>query len=361
MKIALVGKYGEGDIIAGPERVARELYSKFGKNNITVIFIEYFFSEYSNSSVLKKLYGKKINENNIYRLGIIPLLLLLSKGNFDIIHLVNSQRFSLFILLLKRFIKGKLISTLHGFIRYEIPDKNFFTKRYFIDLWVENYIIKKSDSLIFPSKLLFETFNNYYNNLNEKSRIIHPGVSSLFFNQTRELKSFNSPFKIVVYNGFNDTIKKGLIELIELLEMAKYKIELYVFGNESKVKSTRNVSVVYSGSMTHEDLIAFLQDKHFIIKSPAFESFSIIIAECMTLGLIPIINDNVGITNFIKHKINGFIYNHKSREDLSNLINDIYNNKYDLKKISSFAKRIYDKLNWGQIAKLYIDVYQMKL
>ena len=38
MKIALVGRYGEGDILTGPERVARELYLQLKKKNIDVTF-----------------------------------------------------------------------------------------------------------------------------------------------------------------------------------------------------------------------------------------------------------------------------------------------------------------------------------
>jgi hypothetical protein len=39
MKIALIGRYGEGDIIPGPERVARELYRQLKKQNFDVTFL----------------------------------------------------------------------------------------------------------------------------------------------------------------------------------------------------------------------------------------------------------------------------------------------------------------------------------
>ena len=60
MKIALIGRYGDGEIVAGPERVAREIYYEFKQKNINADFLEYFFTGYTDYSVIKKIVGKKI-------------------------------------------------------------------------------------------------------------------------------------------------------------------------------------------------------------------------------------------------------------------------------------------------------------
>jgi len=98
MKLALIGRYGEREIVAGPERVARELFFELKKNNPQTVFIEYFFSGYANSSIYKKLFGKEfIHDNSIVRLGIFPLITFLVKEEFKIIHIVNLQRFILIL------------------------------------------------------------------------------------------------------------------------------------------------------------------------------------------------------------------------------------------------------------------------
>jgi glycosyltransferase involved in cell wall biosynthesis len=362
MRIALIGRFSEGEIISGPERVARELYSELIKNNLQVVFIEYFFSGYKNSSVSKKLFGREFHNNNsIMRLGIFPLLLFLIKEKFEVIHIVNIQRFILILFLVKPVIKSKLIATLHGFLKYENPKKNYWTKRYFLDFRVERLIIKKCRILIFPSKLLFQTFSQNYKITPENYRIIPNAVSNLFYNQITNFPPVANSIKLVFYNGLTESINKGIDELLKLLNNVIVKIELYVIGKKSELEVIDNVKVINVEPKCPEDLIHFLRDKHFIIKSSAFDTFSLFVAECMLLGLIPIINENIGIKDFVEHGVNGFLYDYSTSDGLANLLNDIYKDKYDLNLISNNARKIYDQLNWQNITRKYIDVYKSVL
>ena len=182
MKIALVGRYGEGEIITGPERVARELFSELKNKNIQVVFIEYFFSGYEESSIFKKLFCKKYFENkSIRKLGLFPLIFTFLQNEYDIIHVINSQRFILFLVILKKIISGKLVTTFHGLMHNEIPKNHHLTKRYFIDFWVESLLVKKSELIIFPSKLLYDAFNKRYNISSKQYQIIPNGISKIFY------------------------------------------------------------------------------------------------------------------------------------------------------------------------------------
>jgi glycosyltransferase involved in cell wall biosynthesis len=359
MKIALIGRFDEGEIVAGPERVGRELFYQIKKINAEIIFIEYFFSGYKDSSILKKLFGKKtINCESIIRLGIFPLILFLMKQKFEIIHIVNLQRFILILFLLKPFIKSKISATLHGFLKFEVSQNNFWTKRYFIDLWVEKLTIKKSELIIFPSHLLCETFNSHYQISEHKYRIIPNGISEIFSSQDRRYPRINDSLKIVFYNGLANSFSRRLDELVELLKHAKYRIELFIIGKKEKAVSANNLELNYSELKSQQELINFLVDKHFVIKSGVFDTFSIFIAECMTCGLIPIINQNVGIKDFIQHNFNGFIYDGLSSTDLPKLMEEIFEGKYDLETISAHAKKIYETLSWNLIAKRYYESFE---
>lgn len=359
MKIALIGKYGDGEIISGPERVARELYSELKNKNPQVIFIEYFFSGYNKSSVLKKLLGKEIlPDEQRFRLGLIPLIIFLIKRKFDIIHIINSQRFVLSILLLNKFFKAKIVTTFHGFIKYELPVKKYWLKRYFLDVWVEKLSVKKSRLLIFPSTLLSNIFKEYYKAFDSNYVIIPNGVSRIFSKQNVFYPKIESSIKLVFYNGFNCSINRGLTELILLLEQVKISIELYIIGSEVQLKVSNKIYIEFVPPMDHYQLISFLKDKHFIIKGTAYDSFSIFVLEGMLCGVIPIVNEKIGVKDFINHEVNGFIYNSESQDDFLNLLNRIANGIYDLQKISSNANKIYDDLNWERIANKYLQAYQ---
>ena len=361
MKIALIGRYGESEIVTGPERFARELFLELKKRNNQVVFIEYFFSGYKDSSIFKKLFGKEdAYKNTIIRLGIIPFLLTVHSSKFEIIHIVNGQRFILFLLLLNQFIKGRIVTTPHGFLRNEIPVKNIWTKRYFIDLWVEKLLIKKSSLLIFPSNMLFDIFKKHYE-INNKCQIIPNGVSNIFYSTDSSFLKIENSIKIVFYNGFDNSINRGLNELLFLLKNVKHRIKLFVIGDSTKQSSFNNIELNFVSLMSNDDLKKFLQDKHFIIKSTSFDTFSIFVAECMTAGLIPIVNENIGIKSFIEDKVNGFIYSRNSGEELPDLINDLFKNKYDLESISNNAKKIYERLNWQNIGEEYISAYKKVL
>ena len=359
MKIALIGRFEEGEVVAGPERVARELLFELKKLNPETVFIEYFFSGYANSTIFKKLIGKEfVQENSIIRLGIFPLIIFLVKEKFEIIHIINLQRFIFILFLLKPFLKSKITATLHGFLRFEVPQKNFWIKRYFIDLWVEKLIIKKCQLLVFPSQLIFETFKKHYHVLEKKYKIIPNGVGKIFKVQNRSFPTIKNSLRIIFYTSSIDASKKGLEELIESLNNAKYKIELFVIGEEGKAISSVNLEIVFAGKMSHQTLVKFLSDKHFVIKSGVFDTFSIFIAECMTMGIIPIINENVGIKDYIENKVNGFVYNKSSSTDLPKLLEEIFEMKYDLEVISAKAKKISEELNWEIIAKKYYTSFQ---
>lgn len=362
MKIALIGKLGEGEIVAGPERVARELFLQLKKNNSEIVFIEYYFSDYNNITFYKKLLGKQsYNTDSILRLGIIPLMWFLIRSRFDVIHFVNSQRFMLFIIISKLLIRSKFITTYHGFIKYEIcGEKKLFNKN-FLDLWVERLLTTVSDLLIFPSKLLSETFRTHYK-INKKKMIVIPnGIGSKFCEQNNDVKFKDYHMKFVFYNGINDSIDRGLDKLLDLMRGLNFKIDIYVFGKKIFTNLSQNINLIFKESMSQDELINFMNDKFFVIKSTTYDSFSNIIIECMALGLIPIISDNVGTKDYINHEINGFIYSSSSTEDLKNLLIKIHDKRFNLINISFNAQKICKKLSWQNVSREYIAAFNSVL
>jgi glycosyltransferase involved in cell wall biosynthesis len=357
MKIALIGRYGEGDILPGPERVARELYKQLKKKNVDVTFIEYFFSGYNNYTFLNKIFGCKRNDDGVLQLGVIPLIIILLAKQYDVIHFINSQRFLLIIYFLKIFLSAKIFSTIHGVNKFELPENR--RKRQFLDNLTEKFLLKKSDVIIFPSKLLREVFIKEFKRYQKKFNVIPNGVGAEFRTK-KTFHSFNNEITMIFYNSFDSSVKKGLKNLLEdLSEVKNIKIKLFVIGNEEKAdNSNSDLEIIFCGHMNHHDLINLSEKVQFIIKSGAFEPFSIVVAECMTMGIIPVVCENTGIKDFIENNINGFIYNSSEKGDLASLVKKIWERKYDLNMISVNAARIYEKLDWKNVSEQYISLYK---
>lgn len=359
MKILLIGKYGEGKIVGGPERVARELFYQLLEKNIDVSFAEYFFSGYKDYSLLKRIAGKKIISKNFFRLGIIQIFILILKKKYDIVHFVNIQRFQLIILLFKKLLGIKIVSTFHGITKIELKDKKSLNNRFFLDKWVESLAIRYSDLITFPSSLLFDEFRDYYKISSERSIIIPNGVTLKFINIKNQI-DFSKEFNLIFYNGFNRSINKGLKKIIEQLSRLKnIKINLFIIGfTDTNYQSQNHFNIVNVGFLEPDLLIEFCKDKQFIIKSDNFDSFSLMVLESMALGIIPIITEKTGIKDYIENGINGFIYDSKDPDSLLNLFNDISMGMYDLNKISLHAKKIRERLTWDKIADSYYQSFE---
>jgi glycosyltransferase involved in cell wall biosynthesis len=366
MKIAIIGKYGEGDIVPGPERAARELFWELRKKNIDAVFLEYFFKEYEGTTLFKRIFGQNnLNEyNSIKRLGIFPMLLKLFTGKFDIVHLVNAQRFVLFIFLVKPFIKTRLISSFHGLFKDEQRSGNFYISKKFIDLLVEKMMVSRSELLFFPSEILMEKFRGYFDILEKKIKIIPHGISSIFSQTLTSFPPVTDAINIIFYNGFNDSIDRGLHNLYNLLKETEIKIRLYILGNSLPgIHSVGNLEIILTKLKNQEELIRFFDGKHFIVKTPAFDSFSIGTAECMAYGVIPLVTNNTGIRSYINHGVNGFIYGQSPQLNfgLIKILSDISEGKFDLNLISCNAKKIFEELNWTIITAKYIEAYKAAL
>jgi glycosyltransferase involved in cell wall biosynthesis len=139
------------------------------------------------------------------------------------------------------------------------------------------------------------------------------------------------------------------------------EVELYVIGNKIGIKPQKKIKVNFVELMTQANLINFLMDKQFILKSNSYDTFPIMVAECMALGLIPIISENIGIKDLIEHGRNGFIYNSSKEGDLALLLNQISDREFNLAMISENAKKTVMELSWEKITEQYISAYKTAL
>ena len=360
MNIVFLGRLNNETILNGPEKVSLNLYKNISEQ-FPSVFIEYFQKRNINSNSFNRYFGKldKYNSKKIICLGHVRLLQYLIVNQPDVIHILSSERFTIPVFLYKILLRGKIITTFHSVLRYEIP-RNFKRRkqfnRYKDYLW-EWLAIKYSDKLVFVSKLHLILSKKYYD-LNTKNIAIIPnGIEKEFYSLKVKMK-INNNLNVVFYNGVNDTINRGLTQIINNLNSRNLNtIRLFVIC--SKIKSVMiNPNVEIVPPMEKVALLKFLMNKHIIIKSTTFDSFSIFTAECMSSGLIPIISDNVGIEPYIENGKNGFVYKHRDPKEMLKILSKILNKEYNLNKISNNAKQIYFQLSWAKIVKQYLDFYK---
>ncbi|MBM4176041.1 MAG: glycosyltransferase [Ignavibacteria bacterium] len=360
MKIVLLGRLHEGKIDFGPQKVAQQLYKNLLINNMNVEFVEYFFKIYNNSTCFKRFLGYEKSPDNIKRLGIIRLFIYLLRTQPDIIHIITLERFILSIFLYKFLLKGKFVVTFHSVLKYELPRRKIKTSNFgrFKDYLMEYLAIKFSDSLIFLSNPHLSLAGEFYKFSNNKVNIVPNGIKVLRIQKIKHF-DFSDGINVVFYNGTNE-FDRGLEQLLLVFDKVKIPVNIYVLGiMKNIVERKKFVKTNYVEIIPHDILPEFLAKIHFVIKANVIETFSLFVGECMTMGLIPIISDKVGISEYLVNGVNGFVYNNENIEDVKTILENIYNGQYDIQTISQNAQSIVDELNWNKVAQKYLEVYKL--
>ncbi len=358
-KIIFLGRYPESGIIGGPEKYSVGLFNEILKI-ADANFVEYYFKSYKRSNVISRMLGKEIISLNppVLRFGSLRLFLYLLKNRCAIIHILSAERFTIPVYIYGVLFKLKIITTFHSVLKYEIPmDRNRkkIFSRYRDYIW-EILAIKLSSRLIYLSQVHLNLAKKYYTIDCSKTKIIPIGIYNSFYR--KEEKNFSAELlKFVFYNGINDSIERGfefILNAFKHLHHDNYK--LYIIGNDNNIIHS-NINMKFIPLMKAADLIGFLEDKHILIKSNSFDSFPIFMLEAMAAGLVPVISSNVGVSSFIRHGKNGFIYPSSDILEFINLLDNILTKKYDLNIISNEAKLIHQELSWENVTDLYKQVY----
>lgn len=362
MKIVLIGRYNESEILTGPEKFGKRILFYLYQGGNKVVFIDYFFKN-SDVSLIQRLFGKKIisKEPYVLKLGLIRIIHYLLKERPNIFHIVTLEVFQIPFLLLKNFLRLKIVTTYHGVLKNEIISSGTYKSNYLRKvrvLMLEKLAIKKSSVNVFVSNLLLNEFRKNYHDLVNSSDVIYNGLDEIFFTKSDQ-KKFTIPFKFVFYNGTSSNIERGLDKLLKLLNtISDLPIELFIIGmEEGSMIFKENFCVYKIKLMSGENLKEFLNDKHFVIKGTSFDSFSIFCLESMSQGLIPIVHRNVGIAEIIEQSESGFIYNLEDYQSFNEIFDFIENNQGDLIKISSNSKALAKQFSWQKVVKSYLEIY----
>lgn len=120
IKIIFAGRYNSGEILSGPEKVAKRIFTCLYDKTDSV-FIEYFLM--GRNILFGKTFGKEIiidsQNNRVFRLGITQILLFTIKFKPKIVHILSFERFTLTFSCLKFILRYKISYTINGIVAFE--------------------------------------------------------------------------------------------------------------------------------------------------------------------------------------------------------------------------------------------------
>lgn len=361
MKVLYIGRYNKSEELSGPEKVAKRIFAESSKENETA-FLEYFFDG-SVYGAEKKLFGYEAESENglkIYRIGLLRIPFFLLKFRPQIIHIITFERFSIIAYLYKMFSKTKIIYNVHGVAVYENENfKNIPSSLKRKDFFCEKVFMQFSNKLLFLSAFELHIARKYYQISSNQIQSIDNGIDKEFYsaNKTNEKNKNLS----LVFIGDSERKDKDFKFLYSNLDKINQSCSLHIIGKfNTKVYKSQvgSVEIHPVQKMDKYSLIKFLTGKNIFISSSFYDTFSIAAAECMALGLAPILTDSTGISKLIVNGENGFIVNHGDGKDLADKINLLLENENLRNQIANESVKIYEKLNWENIFSSYIKIYK---
>jgi glycosyltransferase involved in cell wall biosynthesis len=218
----------------------------------------------------------------------------------------------------------KVVYNAHGIVSYENNVlKNTGLIYSLKDKICEKIFLKYSDKLIFLSDNSVKHAGRICRIDTNKISLIPNGTDEIFYkNSLDKVYNKSNPLKIV-FAGDESRTEKGFDFLIDSLEKIEFHIELFLIGSFSKFKDVKNVNIKFNitDRMETDKFAGFLRDKDIFVSASSYEQFSITAAEAMTAGLVPVVTEETGMSSYIKHHINGFIFGFGNKEALIEIRN----------------------------------------
>jgi UDP-glucose:(heptosyl)LPS alpha-1,3-glucosyltransferase len=83
--------------------------------------------------------------------------------------------------------------------------------------------------------------------------------------------------------------------------------------------------------------------------------------EAMAAGLLVIVSNRIGLSEYIESGVNGFIYDGSNLSDLEKILYDLNSGLFNTDMIKTNAQRLCSELKWDNVSSKYIDLYKKLL
>ncbi len=200
----------------------------------------------------------------------------------------------------------------------------------------------------------------------EKTRCVNAGSNSLFDELQNIGKTYDK--KIVLFVGVNWERKGGLVlskafnKVLEKVPDAK----LLIIGVSEKIvkhfsPDINLSSCIIKGRIPVEEVEQYYREATVFCMPTRIEPFGIVFIEAMYRKL-PVITSNIGaIPDFIKHGVNGYMFQPDDVASLSNAMIELLNDPEKCKMMGEagyhIAKNNYSWNNTGKLFKEHISKY----
>lgn len=326
----------------------KEIYKKY-KGATIIDGVEVIYKKQISFSNLFSKFNLNVN-GFFYYLSIKNIVSKLNK-NYNIV-LVDAHTYEIegyAATKLKKKYNIKTFITCHGtkfnnVYQTEKGKKEIYERAFVIDYYVgvSDKIVNQLKSIgVNNARVIYNGVNSFNNKINKKDQYSIATIGSL-----------DSGKNIgTVIESFKEIIKKYPDATLTIIGNGPLEKQL-----KDQARDVNNIK--FTGYLENNKAQEILSKSEIFVLPSSPEGFGIAYVEAMNNGCITIGTKGEGIDGFIENGENGFLVNVDSQE-ISNLIIDIFDGKYDIKKIIKQANEDSSKLTWEENAKKYIELIKI--
>lgn len=299
-----------------------------------------------NKVLALSLYDKKNNKNFNHKV---------CKGNF----------FKFFFLIIYYYFKFDRIIWTHASLSiFFLPFSFFYNQKNYlmihgVEIWGPNvnklriFMCSRFNNFVGPSKFTTDKVRKYYKSNFKKYYYLH--CTSSIRSSDNKNNNYINPYDDRFINILSVSRIEGLIlnniyiMLKALSKIKSKKIRFHIIGEgdssiiEEKIKEYGIEDRVFLYNYV-ENLNKYYAFADYLSHITDWAGLGVVNMEAFSLGTPVIVSKNSGSSEIVFENLNGHkITNDQSTDELTNLLENISNSKFDIKFLKSESKRIYDE------------------
>ena len=294
----------------------------------------------------------------------LNLIKIIKVLKIDIINLHYLSPAAIYIFLIAKILRIKIIASLHGELTQSMRYGTVFEK------WLFKILLRRADFITVCSEDLLKDTLFLYPCLKNRNRVIINGVNlkefDLNFEYDFEKKYILSMGSLYKHKGFD-----LLINAFSCLVEKQYDINLIIAGTGLEKTSLEKFAkllkienkIIFYGAANGKEKIKLFNECEFFVLPSRIEPFGIVNLEAMAAGKAIVATRTGGVPEIVKDGVNGILVEPYNNKALAEGMMRLLDNKELRERLGRNGRKMVEdpKFSWDNITEQYIDTYKKVL
>ncbi len=358
--LLLIAPDGENAYLTGPGKYASRTAQIFiQQSNIQLLAYRKKHTGFFNKLFFFDTFGE---QNNCFRAGLVSFLLHIWQTKPRVVHLLCFQRICFFLMLLKPFLKFRLIYMVHGVVADEDRLKPELSMWYrWKNKMAEKAIFKSADLLLAFNQDIAIRGNTLYHSKAE-IQTIKPGIDKIFFSHQHRMVNLSGKLRVLAMGGFEKR-EEAIINVIRSLETVKEKLQFVLIGFEhcDPLSALPGYAIETGAKGSLEEWNELLNESDIFLSAYPKETFSLATLEAMAAECAVIVHHQIKAAGCIVNGQNGFIFGGEDQPEPAGIMGQLLDSTALRYQVGHAARLAVAPMTWEAMNEKQAELYRKML